>query len=515
MSEEDQLAEVEDDEDDMGGAGDRDVEARRAAKEEMRGLSEDDKAWFIVQKGLQQVYQFVESAGLPHYYELFIANGFIYGNMIRGLSQHMVQTQFKITDPDEAEALLSLSGTLGDREDILFFRSRYGDPHSCLFDCTKGKKWIEERPELFEWAKAQDAQAEAAADSAEPGQLTYAQKWGIDPQDLAKFSYEGQWAAATSCDGFVFLWPLDLGTPDERGVIKSPCVRASNAHNGVATDFVVDWDRMESISTGDDCRAVIFDNKNMKIGSTVKNNSGVDVGQDFLSIDFDAALGKAAIGTADGPLKIASREKGKVLQVCKGHTDHIFGVRADWDANRVVTGSWDHTLGIWDLRSNKRTHTMTGHTQVINRIDVDFDKMLAVSWGAEPDFMMWDLKEGRCIKTIRGHEMGNNCGVVNWNTMECVTGGEDGLVKRWNLENGECTQTIECDHLQTLALDVNWDTGKLLTGSWDYKVRLWDLQTGKQTHELCKARRTITQVQLKGGRMHASVCSGRDNPSQE
>lgn len=506
---EDELLDEEED-DDL--ANDKDAAGKRAARKEMEGMSEDDKAWFFIEKGIAQVKEFVETAGLPQYYELFLKNGFMYGNMIRALSQHMVNTQFGITDPDEAEALLHLSGTLGDRDDIIYFRSRYGDPLASL-DCPKAKKWIEERPDLFAWMAAHQAQAEDAGtqEAGEDGQLTFQQKWGIDKQTLEKFSTDGMWASAASCDGGIFLWPLDLEEQPPGETKKPVCVRANMCHAGVATDFVVDWSTNEVWSTGDDCRAVIFDSANMKIGSTIKNNGGVDVGQDFLSIDCDAVMGKAAIGTADGPLKVGSRERGKVLQVCKGHTDHIFGVRAEWDLNQVVTGSWDHTLGVWDLRSNKRTRTLIGHTQVINRIDVDFEKQLAVSWGAEHDFMMWDLKEGRCVKTIKGHETGNNCGIVNWQTMECVTGGEDGLVKRWNLENGECLQTIDCDHLQTLALDVNWETGQLLTGSWDQKVRVWDLQTGKLTHELFKARRTITQVQIKGGRMHSSVSGNREN----
>merc|ERR1719198_1042647 len=104
----------------------------------------------------------------------------------------------------------------------------------------------------------------------------------------------------------------------------------------------------------------------------------------------------------------------------------------------LITGSWDWTLGMWDLRSGKRTRTMTGHSCILNRIDVCFEQMMAVSFAAELPFMLWDLKDGRCVKSIDGHHGGNNDGVVNWKTSECVTGGEDGLVKVWDLSSGEC-----------------------------------------------------------------------------
>lgn len=192
-----------------------------------------------------------------------------------------------------------------------------------------------------------------------------------------------------------------------------------------------------------------------------------------------------------------------------GHNADVHDIKADWDLNLVVTASWDHTLGMFDLRSGKRIRTMKGHSTVINSVDVCFGQMLALSFAEadfsdgksqNTDFILWDLRDGRIVNSYPGHEGGTNCGVVNWQTHQAVTGGVDSLVKFWDLATAECTKTIDCDHMQTLALDVNWERGVLLTGSWNSKTRVWDINTGKMTHKLKKPRRCITQVALMGGR---------------
>lgn len=478
---------------------------------DMQGLSLNDQKWYVCQKGFQQVMKFCEDIGLPQYYELFLMNKYNYANKIRRITQYELQTSFKLTDADEIEAILAHSADLVKDDDITSFAARYGDPDSLIWECEQGKKFLEEK---FALGWFQGDMQEDQTKPVDPGALTFEQKWSIPKEYYENFSSaaEGFWATASSCDGMVFMWPLDRpvenGTPSpympetgpEEGVEYPGCVRSAYVHPYVTTDYCFDFEKMISISCGGDCRVCFYDMEKNKLIGTIKNDKGIDVSQAYVSCDGDAELGKVAIGACNGPLKIGDLSRGKVVQVLKGHSDDIYDVKANWDENIIVTGSWDHTVGMFDLRSGKRVRTMTGHTVVINRIDCSFEQMMVVSFAAEQPFMLWDLKDGRCVKTIQGHYGGNNDGVVNWKLGEVVTGGEDGLVKIYDLETGETKRTFDCDHLQTLAVDVNWEKGLLMTGSWDKKVRVWDLQTGVKYFELLKARRTITQVVIQGGR---------------
>lgn len=491
---------------DKGGAED-------VPDEEMRGMSLNDQNWYVCQKGFAQVQKFCDEIGLPHYYTTFIKNNYIVGYKLRTITQFELMNKFELTDPDEIESILSHSANLQKDPEVTEFVGKYGTPELLIWECTQGLALIHElRPDLFEEKKEPDAIP------TEDHQLTHAEKWAIPRADFENFSStEGTWCASSGCDGMVFLWPVDrpLQNPPPRndlhydpstldeGVTSPGVVRICESHVRECTDFCVDWEQMVTMSVGGDCRVVFYDMVTNKKAGIIKNDKGLDGSEAFLSLDADAKLGKVVIGTAEGRIKIGDLERGKVVQVLKGHTDDVYDVKADWDANTIVSISWDWTGGMWDLRSGKRTRTMTGHTAVINRLDCCFEQQMMVSFGADArsqTIMLWDLKDGRCVKTIDGHFGGTNDGVVNWTNSECVTGGEDGLVKVWDLASGECKRTFDCNHIQTLAVDVNWDKGLLMTASWDYKVRVWDLQTGKQCLDLTKPRRCMTQCAIQGGR---------------
>lgn len=42
-----------------------------------------------------------------------------------------------------------------------------------------------------------------------------------------------------------------------------------------------------------------------------------------------------------------------------------------FDGTRVVSGSYDHTLRIWDVATGATLHTLVGHTQKIYSMEFD------------------------------------------------------------------------------------------------------------------------------------------------
>jgi WD40 repeat protein len=455
---------------------------------EMKGMSSDEQKWHCIQKGFKQVKRFVEEAGLPEeYYEKFLQHGFFTANHLRFVSQHYLKNDdngMKLTDPYEIEAILSKSAELTG-EDVENFSEKYGIVEQLMMECPQGLQWWEEHRFWYEHKPTETHIVR---------ELSFEEKFYMEPSDYEKFSFDGEWGAASCADGAIFLWPLST---DSDG--PGPA-RFANAHPVACTDFVMDWQKMRSVSAGGDCRVTIYDfETNTSVGS-VKNNSGVNVSELFLSVDANLDLGSVAVGAARGYLKIGDIETGKMVIAKQIHKDSIYGVSADFKSNLVVTSSWDQTLGVYDIRSSKRVRTMEGHTFVINRIDTNFNQMLAVSAGADETIMLWDLKEGQRVKSIdTGHRAGCNAVVVNWDTMVAATGGEDGTMKLFDLQTGDCQKTFDKHiQIQTTSLDVNWEKGWMMTTSWDVKTRIWDLQTGRKLKELTKPRRCLTQCNLKG-----------------
>lgn len=459
----------------------------------LASLSEDDQKWYVIQMGWRQVEQFCEAIGLPQYSELMLSRGITSEKKIREITQFVIQGDFLLTDHDEIEAILDAVAALKFRpEDAQFadLVNRFGDPDSLMRECAQGRQWLESHQS---WQKPRpiwrDPDYPHIAHS-------YEAKWGVPPEDHAKFSTEGLWACAGGCDGMLFLWPFD---PDD-DTWQPGVVRCGMVHAAVCTDFIIDWETMRTMSCGLDCRVVLHNFETNRNVGKVNNNSGVDIQNAFLCLDGDFDLGRVAVGTAGGRIKMGDVETGKIVSHLKGHTDDVYSVKCDWNRNQCVSGAWDRNVCVWDIRCARRTKTLVGHEIVFNKMDVDFERQLALSTALEPTFILWDLRYGDAIKKYQGDPRGNNSVCVNWDRMIAAVGGDGNDVQIWDLEHGEVIKTIECNHQQSLTIDVNWDLGFLLTGSWDNKVGVYDLETGEQVKEYLKQRRTLTQVHVSGGR---------------
>lgn len=335
---------------------------------------------------------------------------------------------------------------------------------------------------------------EVVVEPPDPPELSYEEKWGLPESNKALFNLDGPWATASSCDGIIFVWPLDheSSTP--------PCVRCMHGHRDVVTDYVMDWDRMVSISAGLDCCISVCDLENICHIGHIKNDTGLNIEDAFFSIDGDLSVGKVCVGDGRGKIKVADLEMQKILFRMHGHTQSVYGVWADWDQNLVASCSWDKKVNLYDLRAGKLARSLKGHQNCVSRLEVNFEMQLAVSCAWESQLILWDLKSGELITSYPSHRA--NDVSVDWQRFVAATCGDDDTVRIWDLESGECTRTIECHYKSGHAIDVDWERGLAMTGSVDKVVKLFDIVTGEEVKQFNKARRVITQCWLQKAKGH-------------
>ena len=152
---------------------------------------------------------------------------------------------------------------------------------------------------------------------------------------------------------------------------------------------------------------------------------------------------------------------GKEVGVLRGHTR---GVRAlQFDAVKLVTGSMDSTLKIWNWRTGECMRTLRGHRDAV--ICLTYDKQLLVSGSADSTIRVWDFGTGE-VYTLRGHtEWVNSVAIWNSNTA-CAT--------TTSTPEGGDLGTATNDPAQAKASSK----GKfLVSASDDMTIRVWDLYT--------------------------------------
>ncbi|KAG2342512.1 hypothetical protein BDR05DRAFT_1060241 [Suillus weaverae] len=134
------------------------------------------------------------------------------------------------------------------------------------------------------------------------------------------------------------------------------------------------------------------------------------------------------------------------LRAFEGHEGTVMAVTVFPDKRRMVTGSYDKTLRLWDLKTGVVLKKMEGHTSVVQALAVSRDLIASGDFGGE--LIAWRGETGEILtQPIKAHSK-----EINWLDFSpdgtvLATGSGDGTTKFW------CTKTwqmqgepIECGH---------------------------------------------------------------------
>ena len=76
------------------------------------------------------------------------------------------------------------------------------------------------------------------------------------------------------------------------------------------------------------------------------------------------------------------------------------------DGRRIVSGSSDNTVAVWDLESGALIHRLAGHQGWVSSVAVSPDGRRIVSGSDDKTVAVWDLESGTRIHQLTGHQDG-------------------------------------------------------------------------------------------------------------
>jgi guanine nucleotide-binding protein subunit beta-2-like 1 protein len=189
-----------------------------------------------------------------------------------------------------------------------------------------------------------------------------------------------------------------------------------------------------------------------------------------------------------------TREEGQygyARRALRGHSHFVSDVVISSDGQFALSGSWDHTLRLWDINSGECTRRFVGHSGDVLSVAFSADNRQIVSGARDKTIKLWNVL-GECKFTI-GEENGSNChdqwvSCVRFspNTANplIVSAGWDYKVKVWNLSNCK----LRTDHLghggYLNTVTVSPDGSLCASGGKDGQAMLWDLNEGKHLYTL-------------------------------
>ncbi|KAG2034644.1 WD40-repeat-containing domain protein [Suillus americanus] len=169
-------------------------------------------------------------------------------------------------------------------------------------------------------------------------------------------------------------------------------------------------------------------------------------------------------------------------QTMRGHTDWVNGAVLLPDGGRIITGSSDGSLRLWDIQSGAQIgeEWRDENSGVWSMALSPNGKTIASGSGrGEYSVRLWDVETRKVISKWTGHI--NVVRTLCWSTdgERVASGSWDGTARVWDVRSGKTILKIKTGHGWVCAVRYSTDSSKLATGGDNVAVKIWDAKTGE------------------------------------
>jgi WD40 repeat protein len=201
------------------------------------------------------------------------------------------------------------------------------------------------------------------------------------------------------------------------------------------------------------------------------------------------------------PRLISERDDGweTGMSILYGHSRSVNSVAYSSDGLRIVSGSDDKTVRIWDAISGTVQHTLEGHTKWVNSVAFSSDGLRIVSCSYDETVRIWDAVSGTIQHTLEGHTSSVESVAFSSDGLCIVSGSYDKTVRIWDAISGTVQHTLDGHTDWVMSVNFSPDGLRIVSGSHDNTVRIWDVISGTVQHTLDGHTRPVNSVAFSSG----------------
>jgi WD40 repeat protein len=199
-------------------------------------------------------------------------------------------------------------------------------------------------------------------------------------------------------------------------------------------------------------------------------------------------------GSADKIIRVWDAQHGAELARLRGHESAINSVAYSPDGRWIVSGAWDDTVRIWDAIHGAEVACLREHERSVMSVAFSPDGLRIVSGSRDKTVRIWDSATGCVFRCLRGHESYVQSVQISPDGRRVVSGSSDGTVRVWETESGVCLNCFRghADAIESVGFspDGRW----IASGSGDQTVRVWDAEHRGNVPHLCGHLRVVNEL---------------------
>ena len=218
----------------------------------------------------------------------------------------------------------------------------------------------------------------------------------------------------------------------------------------------------------------------------IKNGAAIGVlrghTDKILSLTFSADGKHLLSGGADKTVRVWEVSNKISTRVYEGHRGGV-GAIITLPGKPIVFSASNSakdrsTIKIWNYDNGVPLGSLRGHRAPIYSLVISPDGTKLISGSKDKTIRIWDIKQKKSIKTfgiIDGHRGAIRVLVMSKDGRSIVSGADDRTIIVWNAQTGDIVKKIEEHKGKITGLALSHDGKSVISSSRDKSIRMWSL----------------------------------------
>ncbi|REK26402.1 MAG: WD40 repeat domain-containing protein [Planctomycetota bacterium] len=198
---------------------------------------------------------------------------------------------------------------------------------------------------------------------------------------------------------------------------------------------------------------------------------------------------------------------GAQRAVFRGHEDVVASIAVSPDGSRIVSGSRDKTVRIWNGLTGEEQAVLRRHQSRVTCAEFSPDGNRIASGSIDRTLRVWDANSGYELMALRGHEKGIQSVAFSPDGTLIAGGSLDQTLRVWDAATGAEVAVLDkyanpVMAMQHLSLAFSPEGRRIVVGcshdevhhQQDNAVRVWDIQSSHELAILHGQKNGVTSV---------------------
>ena len=203
---------------------------------------------------------------------------------------------------------------------------------------------------------------------------------------------------------------------------------------------------------------------------------------------------KIVSGSLDGTVRVWDAATGSPILAWREDSS-VYCLALSPDGKRIAVATREGVVEIHDAATGEGIRSLRGHAGVVPQIVFSPDGKRIASAGRDETVRIWNAANGTERHVLRGHESSVTSAAFSPDGRILASGGRDRIVRLWDVATGREIRSIRVGGVQGITcLAFTSDGTRIASGGLGGKVTLWSVASGEEILSFNERRNVIRDL---------------------